>query len=231
MRIHCLQHVPFEDPGYLLSLFHEKGGHISSTRLYNHEPLPELFNFDMLVIMGGPMGVYDESQHPWLVREKKFIEKTMHAGKHVLGICLGAQMIAAVLGARVERNPLKEIGWFPVIIEPNALHAGICAHIPGIFKAFHWHGDTFDIPAGAQKLCRSDACPNQAFITGERTLALQFHLECTEKSINNLIDNCPDDFEESPFVQSIADVRSGMNNIKACNEIMGRIITNFAVGL
>jgi GMP synthase (glutamine-hydrolysing) len=158
MRILYVQHVPFETPGVIVDWALEMNYPLSGTRLYDGEVLPDAGAFDFLVIMGGPMGVRDEHAHPWLAGEKRFIEQTIRAGKKVLGICLGAQLIAEVLGARVYRNTHREIGWFPVRLTARGAASPVFGVLPGGFDAFHWHGDTFTLPAGCVHAAESEAC-------------------------------------------------------------------------
>ena len=121
MKIHYLQHVPFEGLGSIESALKEGGHSISVTRLFSDDPLPDISAFDWLIVMGGPMGIKDEDEYSWLRTEKEFIKKTIQTGKVVLGICLGAQLIAEVLGARVYKNKYREIGWFDINFNPNLL--------------------------------------------------------------------------------------------------------------
>jgi GMP synthase-like glutamine amidotransferase len=185
VRLHWLQHVPFEGLGCIEPWAAAKAFDISCTRLFADEPLPAIGTFDWLVIMGGPMGIYDLDEHPWLAAEKKFIKSSIDAGKTVLGICLGAQLIADVLGAKVYPGPQKEIGWFPIRRAENAPEL-----IPAELTAFHWHGDTFDLPLGTIRIASSKACRNQGFVYDNRVVALQFHLETTPESMEALIEHC-----------------------------------------
>jgi len=188
MKLHWLQHVPFEGLGIIEKWATTHDFEIDCTRLFADEQLPAAESFDWLVVMGGPMGIYDHAAHPWLVAEKEFIKQSIDADKTVLGICLGAQLIADVLGAKVYPGPQKEIGWFPIQRSEGA--PGI---IPEELITFHWHGDTFDIPEGATRLASSEACQNQGFVYNGRTVALQFHLETTPESMEALIENCADE--------------------------------------
>ncbi len=185
MKLHYLQHVPFEGLGIIENWAVSNGFEISCTRLFADEKLPDIGSFDWLVVMGGPMGIYDHEAHPWLMAEKQLIKNTIDAGKTVLGICLGAQLIADVLGAKVYPGPQKEIGWFPL--------QGSNPLLPETLTAFHWHGDTFEIPKGATHLASSAACKNQGFIYNGRVVGLQFHLETTPQSMEALIENCGDE--------------------------------------
>ena len=213
MRLHCIQHVPFEDMANIEVWAKNKGFRVSRTLLYEGEELPLLSAFDLLVVMGGPMSVHDEAQYPWLKREKKFIRQAMATGKMVLGICLGAQLIAHALGANVTKNPQKEIGWFPVKLTPEARNAPVFQGIPEELMAFHWHGDTFEIPKGAVHIASSEACVNQAFVLG-RIYGLQFHLESSRDSIERLIKNCGDELTHGKYIQDAEKIRSGMGYLK-----------------
>jgi len=153
------------------------------------------------------MGVGDEDRFPWLLQEKRLLERTLREGKTVLGICLGAQLLADCLGAPVFRNPSREIGWFPVSLTPKGARHPLFNGLDAAFDAFHWHGDTFGIPAGALHVARSEACMNQAFVWEERAVALQFHLESTPQSVEDLAVNSADDLVEAgPSVQGLEQI-------------------------
>ena len=202
MRIHCLQHVPFEGPAAIADWAAERGHALAISRLDRGDGLPSPDAFDRLVVMGGPMGVGDEAEHPWLPAEKAFLRRSVDAGRSVVGICLGAQLLAEVLGARVYRGPHKEIGWFPIGLTDRAAVSPVFAGLPRRLEVFHWHGDTFDLPPGAQRLASSAACLNQAFLHGERVLGLQFHLESTPESVRAIVANCADELVPARWVQS-----------------------------
>lgn len=219
MRLHYLQHVPFEGLGYIEEWARFRGIEISATRLFAGEKPPPHNEFDWLVIMGGPMGIHDHADHPWLIDEKAFIRKTISERKRVLGICLGAQLIADALGARVYRGPQKEIGWFPIRRDEDAPK-----WFPENITAFHWHGDTFDIPDGAIRLASSAACENQGFIYRNRVLALQFHLESTRDSIEALIENCAGELVDGPFIQSAIQIRSSYRNLGVINAVLSQML-------
>lgn len=197
-----------------------RGHQLSCTRLDLGEALPDLREVDWLIVMGGPMGVYDEEQYPWLKEEKAFIKGALGAGRLVLGICLGAQLMADVLGARVEKNVFREIGWFP--INPSADIAGTFLEdlFPPGLEVFHWHGDTFDIPRGSQPLASSAACRNQGFMMGDRVIGLQFHLEVTPASAAELISNCRGELDGSRFVQQEAELMSDQVRFAHINDLI-----------
>jgi len=223
MRIHYLQHVPFEDLGSMQTVFDNYGATITSTQLYNNETLPELDTFDWLIIMGGPMGVYDKTDYPWLAAEKAFIKQTIEHHKIVLGICLGAQLIAHVLGAQVTSNSHKEIGWFP--LKPaNAQQNLLSPIFANEINTFHWHGDTFELPAGATLLASSDACAHQGFSLNDRVFGFQFHLETTYDSAQALIEHCPEDLTPGPYIQNGEAILSDKTRFDEINKVMENVL-------
>jgi GMP synthase-like glutamine amidotransferase len=227
MRLHYLQHVPFEGPANIGNWAQDQGWQISGTRLYRHEKLPGTDEFDWLVIMGGPMNIYEEREYPWLAAEKKFIREAVENDKIVLGVCLGAQLIADVLGGRVVRNTHKEIGWFPVTLRPEGLASTPFRGFPGEFPAFHWHGDTFSLPPGALMLAQSEACPAQAFsANGGRVLALQFHLESSIESIRALIQNCSDELVDGQYIQGAEAIWAKKDNFSNIHKTMLKLLQN-----
>jgi len=177
-RIHILQHVPFETPGHIPGWAEAHSHALSFSRLYQVPHFPHQDEFDALIILGGPMGVGDSRQYPWLTGEKRFVESTAAQGKPVLGICLGAQVLAETLGGSVKRNPFKEIGWFEIRLAPGARNLSSLDSFPDAFTTLHWHGDTFEIPPGSVRIGESDATSNQGFASG-RMIGLQFHMEIT----------------------------------------------------
>jgi len=223
MRIHSLHHVPFEDIGSLLQDVEAQGHRLTCTHWYRGDTAPEIDTFDVLIVMGGPMGVYDDATLPWLSNEKKFLAQAISANKKILGICLGAQLIACVLGAKVSKNPHKEIGWFPLQIPAEASNHPIAKILADCPQVFHWHGDTFALPNGAQLLASSEACTNQAYVIGQNIVGFQFHLETTEASAAALIKNCGEDLDKSAFVQSAESMLQNKENFAAINQTMSKI--------
>jgi GMP synthase-like glutamine amidotransferase len=202
VRVHCLQHVPFEGLAQLGAWLEARGWSARTTPLWEGAPLPAPEAFDWLIVLGGPMSVHDEAEHPWLAAEKRLIGAALEREKTVLGICLGAQLIASALGAPVRRAPEREVGWFPV----ERVGDDAAWPLPPAAEVFHWHGETFELPAGARHLARSAGCPNQAFALGERVLALQFHLETTPEAARALIAHCPGDLCPGRFVQDASEM-------------------------
>jgi GMP synthase-like glutamine amidotransferase len=201
MRLHYLQHVPFEGIANI-GEWARKGKHrVCGTRVYEDADFPALGSLDCLVVLGGPMNIYEDRKYPWLKKEKNFIEKAIGSDKGVLGICLGAQLIADVLGARVRRNKYKEVGWFMVTASAQARKSSVFSGLGARFMAFHWHSDTFDIPADAVRTAGNSACRNQAFQYQDRIVGLQFHLESSRQSIMALLDNCGGELENGRYIQ------------------------------
>jgi len=224
MRVHYLQHVPFENLGSMENYFLSRGYQISSTKLYSEENFPGLEDFDWLIIMGGPMGVYDEDRFPWLKNEKRFISDVIEAGKVLLGVCLGAQLIASVLGAKVYKNRFREIGWFPITRSETAAETILGKVLPETLEVFHWHGDTFDIPQGATLLASSEACHNQGFVIENRIVGFQFHLETTMEAAKKLINKCSDELDGSRYVQSKEQMLSDTTKFAKINTVMESIL-------
>ena len=209
MRAHILQHVPFEGPGHIGDWLAARGADIGATRFWEAAALPDPAAVDVLVVMGGPMSVNDEAEFPWLVAEKRFIAEVVARGRPVLGIGLGAQLIASAHGARIHRNADKEIGWFEVAAsgaEQDAEQAPPRFPFPAQATVLHWHGETFELPAGGRLLASSAACRNQAFQLGERTIGLQFHLEMTESSLRAIVDNCRGELVPARWIQDEATI-------------------------
>ncbi len=199
MRIHSLEHQPEEGPGKIADWAAERGHTIARTAVYAHEPLPALESFDLLVVMGGGMNIYQHRDHPWLVAEKEFLRRAIDAGKPILGICLGAQLLSDVLGGKVFQNAEKEIGWFPVEITDRAMPF---AAFPAEMTVMHWHGDTYTLPPGARNVATSAGCGQQAFVSGDRVVGLQFHLEMGAVNVADLAKVAADDLTPGRFVQS-----------------------------
>lgn len=177
LRAHWLQHAPHEDSGCIDTWLRGQDDlRVSVTRLYAGERLPPARSLDWLIVLGGPMNIYQHRRYPWLVEEKALINDAC-VNKKVLGICLGAQLLADVLGGVVSKNREQEIGWFKVMLNAEARDSHVFKYFPTLFQAFHWHGDRFAMPPKAKSLMKSDACVNQAFQIDQRLVGMQFHLE------------------------------------------------------
>ncbi|WMJ71760.1 type 1 glutamine amidotransferase [Cytophagaceae bacterium ABcell3] len=200
---------------------------VTATKFYEDHRLPFIDICEMLIIMGGPMGVCDDKKYPWLVQEKQFIEKAIAKGKKVIGICLGAQLIADVLGAKVYKNAHKEIGWHNITLTEKALASPLFQGFNKDEKVFQWHGDTFDIPTGATNIASSEVCQHQGFVYKNQVLALQFHLESTEKSIEKLIEHCHEELtEKDSFIQSSEQIKEGIEQNLGRNNTLMQLLYN-----
>ena len=217
-------HVPFEGPGIIEHWIREKHFQLAYTRFYEKDELPEIADPDMLIIMGGPMNVFDFHIHPWMEDEIDWVRRYILAGKPALGICLGAQIMATALGADVYPGENKEIGWFPLRFLPSLGDYRIFEALPDTKKVFHWHVDTFPIPEGAVRIASSSAFSNQGFIYGRNAIALQFHLEMTPGSVAGMVHHCGDELVEGPYVQTADEILGERGCYAASQELMFRFL-------
>jgi len=223
MKVQVLQHVPFEGLGSIETWLSERGASVQTTRFYQSAVLPDPRSIDFVIAMGGPMSVNDERQYPWLKAEKAFIREAVNRELPVLGVCLGAQMIASALGARVFANAHKEIGWFPVQAVSTDADA---FRFPRQTTVFHWHGETFDLPPGAVHLARSAGCENQAFQIGRSVIGLQFHLETTPQTADQLIRHCRDERVVGEYIQTEQALRAAPNDAyRGINRLMNDLLS------
>ncbi len=228
MKIHVLQHAPFEDLGSIRFWLDERGAEVSYARCFAGDPVPGLAGCDMLIAMGGPMSVNDEESLPWLKDEKLAVRDAIARDIPVLGVCLGAQLIASALGARIYRHAVKEIGWFPI----RALaRSGPSFVFPSECTVFHWHGETFDLPEGATPLARSAACELQAFQVKRNVIGLQFHLEMTPDGALAMVENCRRELAPGRYVQSEAELRAvPASRYGTINELMNQVLAYLIAG-
>ena len=180
MRTLVLQHIACEPPGVFEDVLHERGIELHRVELDEGEPLPDWRDFDAIVAMGGPMSANDDGELPWLTDEKRVIGEAVRAGTPYWGVCLGVQLLAASLGARVYAGPEPEVGLLPVSLTAEARSDPVFAEGPHDLVTLQWHGDTFDLPSGAVRLASSPTYPNQAF-RFERAYGVQFHLEVSSE--------------------------------------------------
>ncbi|WP_310599741.1 glutamine amidotransferase-related protein [Desulfobulbus sp.] len=225
MRVHALQHVEFEGLGHIGRWIADRGHVLSLTRLYAGEVLPSPAAFDRLVVMGGPMNIYQDARYPWLAAERALIREAIAAGKSAVGVCLGAQLLADALGSPVFSGIDKEIGWWPIRLTEAGKGSGLLAGVEEETVVFHWHGDTFDIPAGAIHLAASEGCPSQAFVYDNRILGLQFHLESTPETVAAIVARCGDELVPGRYIQSEAYIRaSGSAHFPAINRLLETLL-------
>ncbi|MGQ0587528.1 MAG: type 1 glutamine amidotransferase [Gammaproteobacteria bacterium] len=227
MRVHYLQHAEHEGLGCIERWLRDRGHRLTGSQLHRGDELPDAADFDWLIVMGGPMNIYEHDRHPWLIREKFIIRDACVTKKKVLGICLGSQLVADVLGGHVSQSRQAEIGWFDVALSDEAIKSTLFEGFPRAFAAFHWHADTFKYPPGATPLMSSEACPNQAFSWGEgRVLGLQFHLEVElEDARRWLAGEAP---EPGRFVQSAAEMLRDPARFEQNTRLMHRLLERLA---
>lgn len=226
MKFHILQHVPFEGAARFLDWTTTHRAEVHYTRFYDVDwTLPSLDAFDALLVLGGPMGAYDMDKFPWLIDEINFLKEVIASGKKVIGICLGAQLLAKALGANVYPHSHREIGWYR--IQKVTAHP-VFEDIPDPFTVFHWHGDTFDMPDDAIHLARSNGCEHQAYIWNEQVLGLQFHMEMGEINIHSLLLHFKNDLQpDQPFVQSAEDIVARLPQADVLRLYLNMLIERF----
>lgn len=216
MKAVILQHVPFEGPGSIADWLAARKAEVTTVRLFAGDALPDPAAADLVITMGGPMSVNDEWFHDWLKDEKRFLAACIAQGRAVVGVCLGAQLIASALGATVGPNEHAEIGWFDI----HPVEADGAFRFPAQATVLHWHGETFALPEGAKLLASSEACRNQAFQLGERVIGLQFHLETTPDSLAELLEACGDELVPERFVQEEQDLLDALPRHAAANQAL-----------
>lgn len=224
MKVHYLQHSQCDGLGSIRQILISRGHTLTSTHLYLDEPLPNIRDFDWLIILGGDMGVHDEEDFPWLAKEKTFIKTAIEAEKLILGLCLGAQLIAHVLGARVRRNEYSEVGWFPITPLVGIKDSFLADVMSSKMEVFHWHKDTFDLPDNSLPIAESQACPNQGFISRKRVVGLQFHPEITKDSAGAFFQECGQNLEGGPYVQSSAKILSNDQGFARSTQFMAAVL-------
>ncbi len=218
-RLHYLQHVAYEGLGYIGDWAVLNGFELTSTEFYQEHTLPSTTDFDWLVVMGGPMGVYDEEKYPWLITEKQLINKAIDENKVVIGICLGSQLIAESLGAKVFPNEYKEIGWMPISIKPTALF-----NFQTNLTVFHWHGDTYNLPLNCELLASTSVCPHQAFIYNKKVVGIQFHIEVSPASVKEMVLYGKDELVEAPYIQDTTSILSNMDFFETNKEVLFHLL-------
>jgi GMP synthase (glutamine-hydrolysing) len=228
MRVHVCLHAPFEGLAGIEPWLKARGATIQFTRFFGDDAVPALADFDWLILMGGPMSVNDEAELPWLISERRLVHDAVKAGKTVLGICLGAQMIAKALGGSVMKNREREIGWFPVVRIAGAEQHPLGVCFPPSLEVFHWHGETFSLPPGAMHLSRSEACENQAFAVGTKVLGLQFHCEMTSQAIREMLEGDADGMGTGRYVQSAEQIRAESGRAVPMTRVLHAVLSVLA---
>ena len=218
-----LQHRECEDLGTIGPAMSKRGIGYRYVRLFDWEPVPKgLEQYSGLIILGGPMNVYEEDQYPYLKEEDILIKKAVRNDMPVLGICLGGQLIAKAAGARVHKGTKKEIGWYDLKLTKDSRQDKVFNSLPGTIKVFQWHGDTFDIPDGAVHLAGSELFSNQAYRVGSSIYGLQFHLEVTQEMINRWISEYEEELSTLDYINAgriISDTPVYIDNLNRCAEL------------
>lgn len=201
-QVLVIQHVHCEELAEIGAVLQAAGVGWRYCRAFAGEAVPEApTDWQGLVLLGGPMSVYDTAEYPFLLAEQRLLEATLAAGLPILGVCLGSQLLAAVLGAEVRAGGLKELGWHPLHLGPGAAEDPLFGELPGEFMAFHWHGDVFDPPAGAVPLASSPITPCQVFRYGEAWGTL-CHLEVDEPAVHRLVESFRDEWQAAGLTES-----------------------------
>ena len=230
LNIHYFQHVPSEGLGCIEEWAIQQGHTLTATKFFEPSHIvPNIETIDVLIVLGGPMGVHDDKIHNWLTTEKSFIKEAINKNKKVLGICLGSQLIAACSSAGVSAAPNKEIGWFKIF--PTEATKEI-SWLNDLLKeepvVFHWHGDKFQIPEGSVNLADSAANTNQLFMINNKVLGIQFHFEITHNSLLEMIENGSIELNATaPYIQSLKEIIAGESFIKNNNRRMFKLLDNF----
>jgi len=224
MHIHYFQHNHFEDLGFIGIWAENHNITTSVTRFDLNQELPSPESFDWLVVMGGKMGVNDSDKYPWIDDEIRFISQAIHSGKIVIGVCLGAQMIASALGAVVYKNQEPEMGFFPVTFNQNAQNDPVFRHFPTELSVMHFHFDTFELPEGAVAMAKSTVTPIQAFRYGSNVFALQFHCELTETNAPVFINELASEIIQGTYVQQPPDMLRNIEDCMPNNFIFFRVL-------
>lgn len=215
-----LQHIECEDLGTIANAMSQRGIGYKYVRLFEGEPVPlDPGAFSGIIILGGPMNVYEEDKYPYLKDEDIFIKKAIMNDMPVLGICLGGQLIAKASGARVRKGTKKEIGWYKLSLTEDSRRDKVFNTLPQELNVFQWHGDTFDIPAGATRLAGSGLFPNQAFRIGSRIYGIQFHLEVTMEMISQWISEYREELSTLDYINSskiISDTPAYIETLNLC---------------
>jgi len=224
MKIHFLQHIPYEGLAAIRPWLDSNNHQVSVTRFFNNESPADPDEVDGLIIMGGPMGVYDEETYPWLRTEKQFIRNVVSQRKPVLGICLGSQLIAEVLGTSVYKADYTEIGWFPVVFTDAIRFSTKLDFLPERLMVYHWHGDTYDLPDGSTRIGSSEGCLNQGFLYRDSVIGLQFHMEMTPESVQAIIEHGQNEVTEGKYIQSPQEMRQKYSVFQHMNQFMEMIL-------
>ncbi|MGE7917614.1 type 1 glutamine amidotransferase [Viridibacillus sp. NPDC093762] len=226
MRIYCLQNEPLAGLGAIENWISKKGYLVTTTQVYKDNHFLSQDDYDLLIILGGSMGAYEKEKYPWLQLEKDYISEAIRKKKHVLGICLGAQLIASALGSPVYPHTVKEFGWCQLKRTKKGEFMQLFDSFPETFSVFEFHGDTYDLPQGAVHLAESNACLNQAFIYENRVIGLQFHPEFTENMINQLVETFGHEWTDGRSIQKPEEFVDRSNLVEGAHALLFTLLEN-----
>lgn len=231
MKFYCLQHVAFEGPALIADWAQQQGHELQILRADLISDWPHIAPNEGIIVLGGPMSVHDTETLPWLVAEKAWLKAALAQGNRCLGLCLGAQLLAEILGGQVRPNELTEIGWFDIELTPLAQTLPGLATMPSLVPILHWHGETFSLPDGAELLASSLACMNQGFLWQRQVLAWQCHPEATRVWLQALVTACADELVTGKtFVQSKAELLANAAPFELWSAGLFELLTAFFTG-
>lgn len=225
MNILCITHADFETPGVIQDWAHKNKYHFTICKPYKGEILPTIYEFDLLIVMGGPQGACELDKDPYLYDEVALIKDAITHNKKVLGFCLGAQLIGIALGAQATRSPEKEIGVFPITLTAHAAHDPLLNQLPSEFEVIHWHNDMPGLTSTSEILAASAGCPRQIVKYTPLVYGFQCHLEITHEGIQTMINECGNDLKPSTYTQNEIELLE--QNYETINQRMHQILNRF----
>ncbi len=227
-KILIIQHVPHEGLGTIGGSLRSFGLKADFLKVYENSRMPaDIKGYSALIVMGGPMGVYEDDIYPFIKKELRLIESALKGDTPVLGVCLGSQMLAKAAGARVYRGKAKEIGWYRTTLTERGRADGLFTGFPEEFTVFQWHGDTFDVPPGGVNLASSELFPHQAIRVGRRSYGFQFHLEVTEEMISGWIGVNADELRPLKAIDPAQIIKETPERIKTLHRFGGTVVSRF----
>ncbi|MBX3042274.1 MAG: type 1 glutamine amidotransferase [Candidatus Kapabacteria bacterium] len=227
LNIHYYQHVNYEGLAHIQKWCDTRGYNLTRTNFKSEEPIPNPDLYDVLIVLGGPMSVHDESKYPWLIKEKKSIDRALNDGRKVIGICLGAQLLAEVLGSEVKQSKEKEVGWLNIKMSDEYKNHQHFDTFPKEFQTFHWHGEEFTLPHNSIRIASSDTCENQIFLYGDIAAGFQCHPEQTEYSISRMLDRAGDYLKPGKYVQTREEIIREIHHAHLNNNLLSDFLDSF----